>query len=144
MAGDTASQTGVCYNGNMFYVLNANGYSSVMAQLNAPADASAEFQKLPGGTHSDLDGSKFGGVMLDDIVISSYQGYQLNGNKNGYQQPTSSAAIDGYGTQGDLLFQNGIQTPGFFTLTVCEDLNQVMNNIDGPLSGDDAQFWPCN
>jgi hypothetical protein len=61
-------------------------------------------------------------------IDSAYQGYQLNGNKNGYQMPYDSKMIDGSGSQGETIFQNGIRTPGFITgLPICGVLTAMQN-----------------
>jgi hypothetical protein len=49
------------------------------------------FEELPGGNIDDLDGTKFGGVTIDDLIISSYEGYQLNGHYNSF--PAGSVTI---------------------------------------------------
>ena len=146
MTDDTAAQTHVCYNGQTFYVLNANwdpqANDCIAKECPVGAPDAYQFQQLPGGTFNVLSGGKFGGVRLDDIVISSWQAYQLNGNKNGYQIPDESMVIDGQGTEGDLIFQNGIQTPGFISLPICTDVAKTINIISSiSPSGD---FWPCN
>ncbi|KAK7424633.1 hypothetical protein QQZ08_008516 [Neonectria magnoliae] len=38
---------------------------------------------LPGGTYDNFKGGAWGGVTLDDIVVSPWDEYKLNGNKNG-------------------------------------------------------------
>lgn len=45
----------------------------------------------------------------------------LNGHKNGYVMPPPDQAtvLDGSGTTGDVVFQNGVRTPGVFTVPVC-------------------------
>jgi hypothetical protein len=84
MQSDTAAQTAVCIDGMTFYVLNA--YHS--------ASESSTFQALPGGTHDALDGNRFWGLRLDDIVNSSYMGYQLYGYSNGYHVEITSDKSD--------------------------------------------------
>jgi hypothetical protein len=56
----------------------------------------------------------------DIHASSSFQGYQLNGNKNGYEMPANTLAVDGLGNKGNLPFQNGIQTPGYFHIPICD------------------------
>lgn len=63
-----------------------------------------------------MDGTQWGGVTRDDLVISAVQGYFLNGGQNGYQMPETG---DGETETGDLYFENGIQTPGLCTIPVC-------------------------
>lgn len=144
MTDDTAAQTHVCYGGYTFYLVNAHykdNTCNAKECVPAPNGGDMQFQQLPGGTFNVLSGGKFGGVRVDDIIISSYQGYQLNGYKNGYQMPELSSYIDGSGTQGDYLFQNGIQTPGFFNIPICVDVDAAILNIANPPTGDPN--WPC-
>ncbi|KAJ5189550.1 hypothetical protein N7472_008564 [Penicillium cf. griseofulvum] len=120
----------VCYNNDAFYVLNAD--TRIGHQ---------PFGALPGGNHETLNGEAWGGVILEDIVQSSYQAYQLNGNKNGYEMPALSKIIDGAGTEGDLVFENGIRTPGFFNLPICDDIVAAATVVGyGDASG---KYWPC-
>ncbi|KAJ5826170.1 hypothetical protein N7474_003308 [Penicillium riverlandense] len=120
----------VCYNNDAYYVVSINSESGL------------PFQTLPGGTHSTLDGTAYGGVTLEDIVQSSYQAYQLNNNANGYKMPDLSKAIDGQGTEGDVIFQNGIRTPGFFNLPICDNITAAAENwIQGFYSD---EYWPCD
>ncbi|KAH7232750.1 hypothetical protein BKA59DRAFT_446239 [Fusarium tricinctum] len=118
----TAAQTHVCYDNKIFYVVNPtwtnNRGNLVDWKLNS----------LPGGTYDNLSGDEWGGVTLDDIVISSWDGYKLNGNKNGYQLPEDSDAIDGNGNVGNLLFEAGVRTPGFSTMPIC-DVNTLTQNL---------------
>jgi hypothetical protein len=144
MDSDTATQTAVCIDGMTFYVLNANSGASAVFTPGTMGDWSGgkPFIELPGGTHAVLDGIQFGRVTLEDIVNSSYMGYQLNGNKNGYQMPALSQNIDSLGTQGDLIFENGIQTPGFFNLPICTNIYNAIRNIGYQEVGT-PDFWPC-
>ncbi|KAJ5164452.1 uncharacterized protein N7500_006282 [Penicillium coprophilum] len=95
----------------------------------------------PGGDHQTLNGDAWGGVILEDIVQSSYQAYQLNGNKNGYEMPALSKIVDGAGTEGDLVFENGIRTPGFFNLPICDDIAAAADVVSW--GGTKGKYWPC-
>ncbi|KAJ5959353.1 uncharacterized protein N7479_006503 [Penicillium vulpinum] len=121
----------VCYNNDAFYVVNVDGKKGTIP-----------FQALPGGNQQTLNGNAWGGVTLEDIVVSSYQGFQRNGNKNGYIMPKESKEIDGAGTLGDYVFQNGIRTPGFFNLPICDDFDTAYNNALYVTTRGD--YWPCD
>lgn len=56
MTDDTAAKTHVCVDGTIYYVVNAKSDGMV--------------EPLPGGTFDSMNGSSWGGVRLDDIVIS--------------------------------------------------------------------------
>lgn len=131
MSKDTLVGGYVCYNNDAFYVVNINTSPGMQP-----------FEALPGGNHQTLNGNDWGGVILEDMVQSSYQAYQLNGNANGYEMPALSKIIDGSGTEGDLVFENGIRTPGFFTLPICDDIEAASNTVEG---GDaKGKYWPCD
>jgi hypothetical protein len=122
IGGDVAVQAYVCYDDKTFYVLDRQWVtpSGICAEREPVVCGNGQYQYnlLPGGTVDNLSGGEYGGVRLDDIVISSYQGYLLNGNQNGYQMPNASNITSGLGDEGDLPFPNGIQTPGFFSLPI--------------------------
>ncbi|KAH7207874.1 uncharacterized protein BKA55DRAFT_546953 [Fusarium redolens] len=56
----------------------------------------------------------WGGVTIDDIVISSWNGYKFNGNQNGYQITETSDAVDGDGNEGNLIFEACVRTMRIF------------------------------
>lgn len=66
-----------------------------------------------------MDGTQWGGVTRDDLVISAVQGYLLNGDENGYQMPVGGVGDGGGGKTGNLYLEDGIQTPGLCTIPVC-------------------------
>ncbi|KPM42325.1 hypothetical protein AK830_g4226 [Neonectria ditissima] len=110
----TAAQTHVCYDNKIFYVVTPEWTNNRGILVNW------KLNSLPGGTYDNLKDGAWGGVTLDDIVISSWDGYKLNGNKNGYQLPDNSQAIDGNGNNGNLIFEAGTRTPGFSSMQICD------------------------
>jgi hypothetical protein len=144
MTDDTAAQSRVCWNGNTYYVLNANWRPESTCYRDYCGPPNYQLTELPGGTFNTLSGGKFGGIRLDDTVISSVSGWQLNGNKNGYQIPDASDILDGAGNTGDI-FQPGIQTAGFFSLPVCtaSHFPDVIDKISGNQGSPSGHYWPC-
>jgi hypothetical protein len=71
---------------------------------------------LAGGTHDELTGEehKWGGLTVDDFIISAWEGWKANGNKNGYK-----LNADGSNSLGDTAFSNGVRTAGFIQVPVC-------------------------
>lgn len=128
ISGDDAVKTYVCYENKTFYVLNRKWFASdgicgirepVVCGNGGPGESGRwRFSPLPGGTVDNLSGGQYSGVTLDDIVISSYDGFVINGNQNGYKMPNASKIIDNLGTEGDLILERGIRTPGFFSLPI--------------------------
>ncbi|KAF2102358.1 hypothetical protein NA57DRAFT_51937 [Rhizodiscina lignyota] len=139
MSDDTAAQTHICFDNKIFYLVNgvknppAGGSCDPTSRdcFGPTGSETVSFNSLPGGTFNNLNGNNWYGIKLDDFIISSYQGYQLNGNQNGYQMPDLTTYIDGQGTQGDIIFQNQLQTPGLFTITICTDADSAANNVKG-------------
>ncbi|KAF7551533.1 hypothetical protein G7Z17_g4932 [Cylindrodendrum hubeiense] len=105
---DDAGKMSVSYDGHKFFV----GYPIKNSET-------VQFYPLPGGTTDELDGTKWGGITIEDMVISAYEGWRLNGGKMGYEIPENSKIIDGAGTEGGLIFENGVRTPGFVKLPIC-------------------------
>ncbi|OLN81958.1 hypothetical protein CCHL11_08618 [Colletotrichum chlorophyti] len=138
MTQETHEKTGVCWNGNQFYVLTVGTYR-VDVQGDTPGlpDSEPPFQPMAGGTHDVLDGKSWGGITLEDIVISSYSGYLNNGNRNGFQMSfdDSDGAVD------QLMFSGGVRTPGFFSLPVCTSLWNTLMQIAGSPEG--KNYYPC-
>ncbi|TLD33742.1 hypothetical protein PspLS_00225, partial [Pyricularia sp. CBS 133598] len=138
MDEETHKKTGVCWLGNQFYVLTV-GSDNVKVKTKTPGlhGSHRPFQALSGGTHDVLDGKHWGGVTLEDIVISSYTGYSTNGNQNGYNitMDDSQGAVD------QLMFAKGVQTPGFFSLPVCTNLWTTMMQI--AKSPRTSEHYPC-
>ena len=100
------------------------------------------FTPLPGGTNSVLDGNSWGGVTLQDMVISAYQGYLANSQQNGYKMPPVSQMISDTESQGELIFQSGIDTPGYFSLNVCTNLYTTVSFIVVGQNTSEPNF-PC-
>lgn len=68
---------------------------------------------------------------------SSWEGYKKNGMKNGY----SASADDGSAT--DILFENGVQTPGVAVLPLCE-YPEFLHNIGTHNYDSRYPGFPCN
>ena len=135
-----AARSNYSVDGLTFYMVDAH---------DCPTDQETPYgcgqpKLIPLAGSTQLDGTAWGGVTLDDMVISSYQGYKLNKNQNGYVMPELSKAVDGEGAQGDFIYQNGIQTPGFFSFPICDAdtvsaaWNEVYANRASP-----CPTYPC-
>ena len=147
MDQDTHTASNVCWNNMQYWVLtvNTNGVS-IQGDTPALPDSQPPFISLPGGTNDVLDGNAYGGVTLQDIVISSWQAYENNGYKNGYVLPQPSEWVSQLGETGsESIFQIGITTPGFFSLPVCTSLWNTLQNIGGTFYRGDPNhpYWPC-
>jgi hypothetical protein len=123
MTDSTAAQTHVCYDGFTFFVVSATFLNAGINLSGVPP--STQFRALPGGTWDNMQNPFWAGLSLDDLVISSWEGYKKNGMKNGYSPSTS-----GLDSDNGILFGNGVQTPGFASLPVC-DLDT------------EKSIWPC-
>lgn len=88
------------------------------------------FDLLPGATRDVLKDGNWGGVEIEDIIISSYEAYIANNNQNGYtldaDDENKMKKADGT-SDGDTLFSNGIRTPGVFNFPICSIETAVKN-----------------
>ncbi|KAA8651287.1 uncharacterized protein ATNIH1004_000168 [Aspergillus tanneri] len=126
---DVAVKANVCQDGQWFFVLSAPPSST-------PGSSSVTANALPGGDHKTLDGSQWGGVILEDIVASSVGGFKKFGG-NSY---TSSAVTDHIFTDFGQQAPN-IRDPGFFSIRVCQ--GSAMDMQSG-LNGDPKNpEFPC-
>ncbi|KAL8834434.1 MAG: hypothetical protein Q9170_003756 [Blastenia crenularia] len=119
LKNEDATKARTVYGGTTLWLLDAHdcGAREPVARGGSGACDTPFVQLLPGV--DQLDGKQWGGVLVDDISISSFVGYQLNGNKNGYVMPENSKFTD-MNENADYPFQAGIRTPGFFGIPVCD------------------------
>lgn len=76
---------------------------------------------------------------------SSFVGYQLNGNKNGYVIPENSRFQD-LNENADYPYQAGIRTPGFFSIPVCDIstvFDVIVRNKDNEGHKNRCPTYPC-
>lgn len=144
MTQDTHATTGVCWNGNQFYVLASNsewaGNSGV--PTNDDPFGNMPLVPLPGGTLDVLNGENWGGVTLYDMVVSSYGAYLATGQNNDYELPPLSQLVSSDTGATDLIFDGGIQTAGFFSLNVCTSLVRTFGGIGEGQDPSQPNF-PC-
>lgn len=77
-------------------------------------------------------------------MYSSVQGWELNGHLNGYSMPENSKHIDGQGTLSNLMFVNGIRTPGFFGFPICTYLIANVAAFETTFGGKKkCDTYPC-
>ncbi|KAF7555595.1 hypothetical protein G7Z17_g2051 [Cylindrodendrum hubeiense] len=114
---EKSEKIAVCHDGHTFFI----GYPDWLMDLFEiePGEHLPQLQALPGGEHDVLDGKNWGGLTLEDMVVSVYEGFRLNGYKNGYLMPEDSHLIDGNGAAGGVHFEHGVRTPGFTSLPLC-------------------------
>lgn len=139
-SGETIEQTRVCIDGTTYYVLGTKHMEGCKDWEACESEGKDWFHILPGGSHDELDGKKWGKITLEDIVRSVRDGFVRNGNKNGYQPPEDpdtgdlNAWFDGL----------SIRMPGFWNVPFCpkDRWNEVVNKISG-YGVYDEKFWPC-
>lgn len=73
---ENAAQIAVCHDGHTFYVgyptwdgLVRDGINSDSIVSKTPTVHNLQINPLPGGTNDELDGTKWKGVTLEDLVI---------------------------------------------------------------------------
>lgn len=93
--------------------------------------------KLPGA--SELDGTTWGPLSADDIVLSCLRAYTQNGNKNGWpranpQDPTTL----------DTIIQHGTAAAGVWSFPIC-GANEALDNMrKWKTFGETSKHYPCN
>jgi hypothetical protein len=136
MEPGTELYSAACIYGETFYVLNGH----LQPAGGNPKDT---FQVVSGGSSSVLfDGNQYGGLTLDDIVQSAFQGFRANNNHNGFDIPSIPDLVNSLGSQGDQIFQTGNLPSGFVQLPVCTNIMATAWNI-GVTDPSYSQFWPC-
>ncbi|KAJ5826677.1 hypothetical protein N7447_003440 [Penicillium robsamsonii] len=118
----------VCHNNRMHLLLNAHkrkgtGFSSDI---------------LPGGEHDTLNGKDYGGITIDDIVISSVDGWSKNNYQNGYPKADVDSVVASFG--GDNA--PSVRSAGFFNLPICLNSNTAEENIRNGWNKE-SPYWPC-
>lgn len=150
LSDDEAEAARFSTGGKTFWVVGVmtgcKEYSEILGGIHC---VSSRFATLPGLDQLDGNHTAWGSLSLEDIVISDYAGYQLNGNANGYNISTAQNAaniIDASGTTSPYAYEAGPQTPGLWDLPIC-DFETASTNWDGwqTHSGapDTCQHWPC-
>ncbi len=147
---DEAAAAGVCYNGKIFYLASASAFATDTE--GDGGQATWVLRPLPGANRKTLTGDRevWGGLTMEDFVISSYEGYLANGNKNGYKPPDDGQHVGGPTT--DLPFENGVRTPGFISVPICfmDDMACLTDNPNGNCINigteepDDNPYFPCS
>ncbi|KAF7543896.1 hypothetical protein G7Z17_g10376 [Cylindrodendrum hubeiense] len=101
-----------------------------------PKVGKLKLNPLPGGDGTELDGKKWGGVTLNDMVISAYEGFRLNDFKNGYEVDLSDA--NSYD-----LMRNGIQTPGIIKIPLCTEEGLAQGALEELMPRGTNDVLPC-
>jgi hypothetical protein len=114
MDTNTMHQTAACYNGKLYYLVNVDGSAQTCTTSDKGITQCVDnhFSAPPG--IDTLDGARFGGVKVSDLVTGAVRTYMQNGNANGgaATDPTNGGSLD------DLINQD-ITTPGFIRIPVC-------------------------
>lgn len=128
--------TGGCYNGNQYYVVYPSGSSRNCVDGELGASCSDNSFSTPPGL-STLDGTRFGGVTLDDLIAGSLKTYAQNGNQNGgaATDPTNDGSVDD-------LINVDVTTPGFIRLPVCSGFVAFTAWDDAAITSTTANY-PC-
>ncbi|CAM1503148.1 Fc.00g079240.m01.CDS01 [Cosmosporella sp. VM-42] len=140
-----AKDMSVCYGGHTFFI----GFPTYQ-ELNKDKLTPKRLRLwgLPGATPSGLNGQDWGGLTMDDLVISAYEGYRANGNRNGYENPLLNVTAG----NGTAMTQMGVRTPGYVQLPICtvnkvwdeaSHLVEKHNIITGELKPGETETFPC-
>jgi hypothetical protein len=135
---DVISQTAGCYNGKQYYLVYPSGGATVCSENCEPhctTDCVPNTFSAPPGIGT-LDGSRWGGVTVTDLIAGSVRTYTQNGNANG--GPKTDPSNDG--SLNDLMNVD-ITTPGFIRLPVCS--SDEAYNAWNLVSDQTSPNWPC-
>jgi hypothetical protein len=136
LSTSTMHTTAGCYNGKLYYLVNPDGDAQSCSVTDHTTICTDNEFSVPPGI-STLDGTRFGGVTVTDLITGSLRTYIQNGNANGGAQtdPTNDGSID------DLINQD-VTTPGFIRLPVCSPEMAFTAWSDTSISSDMANY-PC-
>jgi hypothetical protein len=119
-----ASRYSIAGSGKTFWLVGANACNSRVDNQYIGYgcdDPTTKFRALPGLTA--LNGTyEWGNLTFSELIVSSYGGYVLNDNANGYDLQNSadgSYYTDGSGTKGTVPWTAGVETPGVFQVPMC-------------------------
>ncbi|KAH8649335.1 hypothetical protein BX600DRAFT_388677 [Xylariales sp. PMI_506] len=116
LSTDTMHATAGCYDGNgkLYYLVYPKGDAEDCDGGDGTATSCTDnsFSAPPG--IDTLDGTRFGGVSVTDLIVGSVRTYIQNGNTNGGAQtdPSNDGSLD------DLINQD-VTTPGYIRIPVC-------------------------
>ncbi|KAF2188885.1 hypothetical protein K469DRAFT_748124 [Zopfia rhizophila CBS 207.26] len=152
MDDSTAAQAHVCYNGHVYYLLQAVHRDQPVCHKECIPNTSAGkfFQTLPGGTFDNLSGDKWAGVRVDDFIVSSVDAWNANGNKNGYGMPDAETyaadLTDVDQNDLDANFEKVLRAPGVYQIPVCKssDMSDIAAQVGGSKGKPSGDWWPCN
>ncbi|OIW33289.1 hypothetical protein CONLIGDRAFT_711208 [Coniochaeta ligniaria NRRL 30616] len=88
----------------------------------------------------NVDGTKFGGLTMEDLLISSLKAFRNNGNKNGWSavDPKNQAVVAD-------VADSGVQAAGVFSAPFCSYV-EAMTNFKNTVAYNEPRSanWPCN
>ncbi|ERS96164.1 hypothetical protein HMPREF1624_07700 [Sporothrix schenckii ATCC 58251] len=122
-----------CIDNHLYFLVYPDGPSSD----SCPADGSCYDNSfsLPDGV-DQMDGTKWGGVTVNDLIQGSVNTFKANGNKNGGK--TASLGDD---TTLNNLYDQDITTAGYIRLPVCSGDTAFWNWEE--YSDRTLESWPC-
>ncbi len=108
-------ETAGCYNGKLYYLVNPSGEAQDCTSCDGCTTTCYHSLFSPPPGIDSLDGLRFGGVTVSDLITGSVRTYIQNGNENG------GATTDP--TNGGLAqrppWTRTSTTPGFIRIPVC-------------------------
>ncbi|KAK9364399.1 hypothetical protein V1509DRAFT_78068 [Lipomyces kononenkoae] len=131
--------TWVCYNNEIYYLVGAIGPAQHCVFNHAVGESCTnnDFTQLPG--EDKLDGTAWGGLTIDDLIIGALATYAANGNANG------GGLADASDPQTlSSLYDLNIQAPGVVTIPVCGAQEAWDNWGEYSLGHGMSAHYPCN
>ncbi|KAJ6445148.1 Lysine--tRNA ligase [Purpureocillium lavendulum] len=132
-----------CHDGRLYQLADPDGKSHPCSHnCGFPGGCScpdSSFSSLKGV--GELDGSSWGKVKVEDIIIGAVKTYKQNGEENGgdLADPTDSGSFDS-------LVKDDVTTPGYIRLPVCSETlaRTSWENADKTDGTRNKENFPCN
>ncbi|KAK9234065.1 hypothetical protein V1525DRAFT_391821 [Lipomyces kononenkoae] len=131
--------TWVCYNNEIYYLVGAIGAAQdcIFSGKDGPSCSNNKFTPLPG--EQKLNGTAWGGLTIDDLVIGALATYAANGNANGggLADPSNPQTLSS-------LYDLNVRAPGVVTIPVCGPQEAWTNWAQYSFGDGMSAHYPCN
>ncbi|EFW98972.1 class 5 chitinase chi100 [Grosmannia clavigera kw1407] len=126
-----------CYDGTMYGIVYPHGYAQSCSSSETGSVCTKKAFSNPPGIDS-LDGTQWGGVTVEDLVVGSVRTYMQNNNQNGGRtaDPSDPGSLED-------LMNGDITTPGYIIMPVCSAEYAWANWKAHGAKPSGVNYWPC-